>query len=139
MKAASKVGSIEIVGDAIIIKRHRIFGSEEQVRVLKMEHLTGIEFRKSGVEAGYLKVIHSGSTSSSSSLAVKAYDQDTVRFDIRDEADFASVRAILMERITGIPFKEDPTPAIDPGEILKLLAGLIFAILVIMVWVNILF
>lgn len=116
MKASSKVGSIEIVGDTIQITRAQAFGFPAESRVIKIDHLTGIEFRKSGIESGYLKVIHPGSTSSSSTLAVKAYDQDVVRFDKKDEAAFLVVRAELMERLTGQPFVEDEAPTDKPPQ-----------------------
>lgn len=137
MKASSKIGSIEIVGDTVQLKRRQILGSPSEARILKIDHLTGIEFKRAGaIEAGYIKMIHPGSAYISSTIYPKYYDLDTVRFDIFDQDDFLKVRSELMERITGTSFVDDQEGNAATGQIAMAVIGIIVAFCAIWFWIT---
>ncbi|ATP20399.1 hypothetical protein [Sphingobium yanoikuyae] len=138
MKASSKVGSIEIVGDTVQLKRQQILGSPAEARILKIDHLTGIEFKRAGViDPGYIKMIHPGGASNSSILSSKYYDLDTIRFDIFDQDEFLKVRSVLMERITGTIFVDDEAQRVASGQIAMAAIGIIVAAFAIWFWITI--
>jgi hypothetical protein len=125
MKAVGDSGSIEVTEQAVMIRRRKILGSNDDMRAVKLSDLSGIEFRRpSAFEGGYIKLIIGGG-GPSSDLSNKSHDRNTVTFSIIHEADFAKVRAHLMQVITGEPFKEEPDSNIQSQIAAIMIGGIV--------------
>lgn len=131
MKALGDSGSIEVTDQAVMIRRRKILGSNDDMRVVKLSDLSGLEFRRSSAfESGYIKLIIGGG-GKSSDFSNKAHDRNAVTFSVINEADFLKVRAFLMENITGSPFVEEPNETTKAQVTAIIIGGIV---LMIVIW-----
>lgn len=132
MIAKGDSGSIEVTAEAVLIHRRKILGSSDDFRAVKINDLSGLEFRRASVlESGYIKLIISGG-GSSSDFSNKSHDRNAVTFSVVNQPEFLKVRALLMEKITGSPFVDNDKEDVH-AQITAVIAGGVT--LMVVIWI----
>ncbi|MFZ3483913.1 DUF4429 domain-containing protein [Sphingomonas sp. 3-13AW] len=110
MEAEGATGKITVTEGLVTIRRRKLLGSTDDTRSIRVDEIAGVDFRRASAwESGYIKLVTKGS-SGSSDLTPKAYDREAVSFRLDQQSAFLTVRAALMERITGEPFVDTEAP-----------------------------
>jgi hypothetical protein len=130
VRASGTNGQLEIDDSFVIITRHGAravlnHGLKGEKRI-PLASVSGIQFKKAGLTAGYLQLTVPGGNESRGGVFAAGNDENTVQFNARQQKDFevarshieSAMRAASAPRVTS-------SPAASPADELAKLAALL--------------
>jgi hypothetical protein len=107
MEAVGVHGSIELVGNKIIIKRTKglmsrlSYGIKGNKEIL-IKTITSIQFKSAGILNGYIQFSFSGGKDNTGGILDAAGDENTVFFTKKQQPAFEKLKSIIEEKIEAL-------------------------------------
>lgn len=100
MKATGISGTMEIVGDSVVVTKSLFFGKSAGPRIVPIADIEAVAFAEAGLLSnGHIQLVHKHSARKRRLLETLDQDPDTIMFVRRDQGPFEALRDTLRERI----------------------------------------